>query len=278
MDYMFDNNLYGTGFDLGSGMGYTAVPDYSNFSYSQPSFVDYGFNWGNIGNYSQPMNFGNYQTSETPWYSDLYNELGGAKGVMSLGLGGLSLLGNWMAQRDSDELARDQLDAQTSLKQQELDTMNNMDLAKTDALMRLVQERQGVSALDPRRYAQVLASGQLPVEDIIARTGLNIGEQQGFAVGGPFMAPQMRQSQHAGALGLLRGASPGQADNMNAALSHGEYVVDADVVSALGDGNTEAGAKKLDGMREQVRAHKRGAPKGKIPPPAKDVMTYMKGR
>lgn len=71
-------------------------------------------------------------------------------------------------------------------------------------------------------------------------------------------------------------ARGGQADKIPANLSEGEYVMDADVVSALGDGSTEAGAAKLDAMREQVRKHKRSAPKSKIPPKAKSPLQYMK--
>ena len=41
-----------------------------------------------------------------------------------------------------------------------------------------------------------------------------------------------------------------------AALSEGEYVIPADVVSMLGDGNTDAGVKILDGMVEQIRKSK----------------------
>lgn len=76
-------------------------------------------------------------------------------------------------------------------------------------------------------------------------------------------------------LGYLAGGSGGQDDNVNANLSHGEYVVDADTVAALGDGNNEAGAKKLDVMRTKIRKHKRSAPASKIPPKAKDPMAYL---
>jgi hypothetical protein len=75
--------------------------------------------------------------------------------------------------------------------------------------------------------------------------------------------------------GYAGGASGGQADAIPAKLSSGEYVMDADVVSALGDGNNEAGARKLDSMRERVRAHKRSAPPDKIPPAAKEPMAYL---
>ena len=53
--------------------------------------------------------------------------------------------------------------------------------------------------------------------------------------------------------------------------------MDADVVAALGDGNTDAGAAKLDAMRENIRKHKRSAPPSKIPPKAKPVKAYLKG-
>ena len=80
-----------------------------------------------------------------------------------------------------------------------------------------------------------------------------------------------------GALGLLRGTQPGQADGVPIAASHGEYIFDADTVASLGDGNTEAGARKLDEMRKNIRTHKRSAPPTKIPPKAKSPEAYLKG-
>lgn len=74
----------------------------------------------------------------------------------------------------------------------------------------------------------------------------------------------------------VRGGTAGQEDKVQALLSDGEYVMDADVVSALGDGNNEAGAARLDKMRENIRSHKRSAPAGKIPPKAKSPEAYLK--
>lgn len=79
-----------------------------------------------------------------------------------------------------------------------------------------------------------------------------------------------------GALRLVKGGTGGQDDRVKANLSPGEYVVDADVVSALGDGNNDAGAKKLDQMREAIRTHKRSAPASEIPPKAKGALAYLK--
>lgn len=64
----------------------------------------------------------------------------------------------------------------------------------------------------------------------------------------------------------------GHADDVSAKLSGGEYVLPADVVSALGDGATDSGGKKLDTMVSNVRKHK--ATK-KFPPKAKNPLSYV---
>jgi hypothetical protein len=59
----------------------------------------------------------------------------------------------------------------------------------------------------------------------------------------------------------------GQADDVPAtingetpaALSEGEFVIPADVVSALGDGNTKAGAAILQQMVDEIRKSKTGS-------------------
>lgn len=67
----------------------------------------------------------------------------------------------------------------------------------------------------------------------------------------------------------LRGGTDGMADkiqtdiegNQPARLSHGEFVVSADVVSALGSGNSDAGADVLYDMMDRVRKHAYGRKK-----------------
>jgi hypothetical protein len=64
----------------------------------------------------------------------------------------------------------------------------------------------------------------------------------------------------------LRGPTDGMADelpaqigkNQPAALSHGEFVIPADVVSHLGNGNSDAGAKKLYQMMDKIRQARTG--------------------
>lgn len=67
----------------------------------------------------------------------------------------------------------------------------------------------------------------------------------------------------------LGGKTDGMADKIPATiankqpakLSHGEFVISADVVSALGSGNSEAGAKVLYDMMDRVRKHAHGTKK-----------------
>jgi hypothetical protein len=65
---------------------------------------------------------------------------------------------------------------------------------------------------------------------------------------------------------LLRGPGDGMSDNIPATiegtqparLADGEFVVPADVVSGLGNGSTEAGAKHLHKMMDKVRVARTG--------------------
>jgi hypothetical protein len=67
----------------------------------------------------------------------------------------------------------------------------------------------------------------------------------------------------------LQGETDGMADEIPAkigkdqpaALSHGEFVIPADVVSHLGNGNSDAGAQKLYGMMDKIREARTGTKK-----------------
>jgi hypothetical protein len=67
----------------------------------------------------------------------------------------------------------------------------------------------------------------------------------------------------------LRGETDGMTDELRttidgkqpAALSHGEFVIPADVVSHLGNGNSDAGAKKLYEMMNKIRKARTGTEK-----------------
>jgi hypothetical protein len=67
----------------------------------------------------------------------------------------------------------------------------------------------------------------------------------------------------------LGGQTDGMADKIpakidekqQAKLSHGEFVIPSDVVSALGSGNSSAGAKVLYDMMDRIRKHAHGTTK-----------------
>ena len=100
-----------------------------------------------------------------------------------------------------------------------------------------------------------------------------------FAHGGPvnmshiadFIRRQVRQDMARG--GYVPGGSGGMDDdvpavidgNRPARLSSGEFVFDAATVAALGDGNNQAGARKLNQLRHAIRqkayGHRRQPPK-----------------
>lgn len=235
----------------------------------------------------------------------------------SLGLGGLGVYGNYKQNEFNKDLETRRLDQaetglglnrdQLMLAQQQARINSATDMAKTAAMFDIIKNRQGID-LSPRLGSwndQILAQGWspsqglAPVSSILAHYGVtdnpsprapnvpipsavptfqNTGSVNdravAFANGGSYSGGGIPQ----GALGLLAGGTSGQADEVKAPrLSDGEYVMDADVVAALGDGNTAAGARKLDQMRENIRAHKRSAGPKSIPPKAKNISSYLKG-
>lgn len=76
---------------------------------------------------------------------------------------------------------------------------------------------------------------------------------------------------------LVRGGGSGRDDTIDAKVSNGEYVMDAETVAMLGDGSTDEGARRLDQMRSALRRHKgRALAKGRFSPDAKSPLTYIK--
>lgn len=99
-----------------------------------------------------------------------------------------------------------------------------------------------------------------------------------YASGGAVLGglPRMALEQVLRKAGRVQGQGGGQDDVVDIKAAPGEYVFDAEAVSALGDGNTEEGARKLDEMRMNIRKHKRTGGLSAIPPKAKKPEQYMK--
>jgi hypothetical protein len=96
---------------------------------------------------------------------------------------------------------------------------------------------------------------------------------RGMAAGGVASALPGRQ---------IKGPGDGMSDSIPAsidgeqpaAIATGEYVIPADVVSFLGNGDNDAGAKMLDEMVSRVRTAKTGRDRQ---PPQIDPSQYMPG-
>jgi hypothetical protein len=99
--------------------------------------------------------------------------------------------------------------------------------------------------------AQVMASGYEPKTNPYTGVESPIGMKAG------------------GIAGLLKGRGDGMSDSIHATiadrqparLADGEFVVPADVVSHLGNGSTDAGAKHLYKMMDKVRSARTGTKK-----------------
>jgi len=81
--------------------------------------------------------------------------------------------------------------------------------------------------------------------------------------------------------GMIQGQGGGMDDQVpgmignqqEVAVSPGEYIVPADVVSGLGDGSSDSGAKELDGMMDNVRRARQGGQMNQ--PPAINAQRMM---
>ncbi|CAB4131151.1 hypothetical protein UFOVP122_59 [uncultured Caudovirales phage] len=76
----------------------------------------------------------------------------------------------------------------------------------------------------------------------------------------------------------VQGGGTGRSDSIDAKLSDGEYIIDAETVALLGDGSSKAGAQKLDQFRANIRKQKgKALAQGKISPDAHDAERYLMG-
>lgn len=126
--------------------------------------------------------------------------------------------------------------------------------------------KMNLAALRPASPVQQDERGVAQLPQIPEATGMAQGGIAHLAKGGRY----------------LSGTTDGMADKIDttidetqpAKLSHGEFVIPADVVSHLGNGNSDAGADKLYQMMSRVRKARTGNPKqGKQIDPNK----YMPG-
>lgn len=109
-----------------------------------------------------------------------------------------------------------------------------------------------INELNPKDRLPVATDQQTPTEPD-RRTAMYDGGIAMLAKGGRYL-----QGETDGMADKLRTSIDGQQP---AALSHGEFVIPADVVSHLGNGNSDAGAQKLYDMMARIRKARTGTEK-----------------
>jgi hypothetical protein len=134
--------------------------------------------------------------------------------------------------------------------------------------------------LDAMQAAQIrlrkqFAHAQMPQPKTVLKDMPSLGSLPGAqhqiqeAASGGIMGYSLGGYASGGNPRLLKGPGDGMSDNIPATiadrqparLADGEFVVPADVVSHLGNGSTDAGAKKLHHMMDKVRVARTGKKK-----------------
>jgi hypothetical protein len=136
---------------------------------------------------------------------------------------------------------------------------------------------QGTTALTQAGYTQDPNTGSwMPpqTQGLAARGGYQRGGEFDYwsqNADVPAAAPSVAASGR-----YVKGAGTGRSDDIPARLSDGEYVIDAESVALLGDGSGDAGARRLDEMRQNLRKHKAtNLKKGGFSHKAKQPHQYM---
>ena len=73
----------------------------------------------------------------------------------------------------------------------------------------------------------------------------------------------------------VKGEGDGTSDSVAAMLANGEFVIPADIVSKLGNGSNDAGAKVLDNFLVTIREHAQKHDPKELPPDSKGPLAYL---
>tara|TARA_R110002073_G_scaffold41885_1_gene117992 strand:+ start:1318 stop:3675 length:2358 start_codon:yes stop_codon:yes gene_type:complete len=140
----------------------------------------------------------------------------------------------------------------------------NPDLAYDDSGRVLESEAEYFTNLEAATQdarAQANTLGGVSGQAGLAMGGKVMGYANGGGIGSKLNKVTRGRNPSMDGIGYLNGPTDGMADevpatiegNQPAALSDGEFVITADVVAHLGNGNSEAGAKILEGFMRSIR-------------------------
>jgi hypothetical protein len=114
--------------------------------------------------------------------------------------------------------------------------------------------------------ANPLATSPMPIQAHAAGGAIPPGHNPQF-----FSAGGLNSLQHS----YVQGDGDGTSDSVPAMLANGEFVVPADVVSALGNGSNDSGAAVLHEFLKTIREHKQNHDAKHLPPDSKGALGYL---
>jgi hypothetical protein len=115
---------------------------------------------------------------------------------------------------------------------------------------------------NPATGLNPLAGGLAPLSPLSRAEGGDVHRPEFFSEGG------LKHS-------YVQGGGDGTSDSIPAMLANGEFVLSSDVVSALGNGSNDAGAKVLDEFMRTIREHKLKHDAKHLPPDSKGALGYL---
>jgi hypothetical protein len=140
-------------------------------------------------------------------------------------------------------------------------------------ITRLPERSVERSEYDPNAYDYDVGSGEMYTDEELAlMAGMRKGGLAAIAAGAA-RGGQFNLGGYSDGGRLLRGPGDGVSDSIPATignrqparLADGEFVIPARIVSEIGNGSTEAGARKLYAMMDRVqRARAKTTGKGKV--------------
>jgi hypothetical protein len=155
--------------------------------------------------------------------------------------------------------------------------LDDIDTRYKDALnasmirMGKVNSRANYNPAQGMKRPNALGGINLSAPGVKKEAASSSDDREDYAAGGITQADRYNMGGYASGSvpRLLKGPGDGMSDNIPASidgrqparLADGEFVIPADVVSGLGNGSTEAGAKHLHKMMTDVRKARTGNPK-----------------
>jgi len=159
--------------------------------------------------------------------------------------------------------------------------LENVQFAATGGLIQSFGDGGAPVSLDPRFTKGRKVSPSTFYGNLFPLTSPQIGMPtfKAYNEGGE-VVDHKPQFYSEGGLGTLKnryvkGPGDGTSDSVPAMLANGEFVIPADVVSGLGNGSNDSGAKILDEFLKVIRRDKRAASPNELPADSKGPQAYL---